>query len=151
VLPLFALLSPAVQAAPATPPDVADVAKAVVEKQLVKPLADKEAHQSRFSRAYVPPQTRRVRVLDAQRSTDARGAAFVTFAVDERSGAFARRPDSDDRGWRKDAIVGCVYPGSDEVFVKRGDKFFGASLLLGKRTPAADAAVCRPLVAMRAP
>ncbi|HVT07529.1 MAG TPA: hypothetical protein VHO67_08730 [Polyangia bacterium] len=75
----------------------------------------------------------------------------MTFAVDERSGAFSRRPPDDDRGWRKDAIVGCVYPGSDEVFVKRGDKFFGASLLLGKKTPAADAAVCRPLVAARTP
>ena len=67
----------------------------------------------------------------------------MPFAVDERSAAFARRPADDASGWRKDAIGGCVYPARDEVFVKRGDKFFGATLLLGKRTLAADEAVCQ--------
>jgi hypothetical protein len=114
-----------------------------VEKQLVKPLADKESRRSRFSRAYLPPQARRVRVLDRQRSTDGRGAEFVAFAVDERSGVLAG-PAADDSGWRKDAIVGCVYPTRDETFVKRGDKFFRAGLLLGQKTPAADDTVCRP-------
>ena len=113
----------------------------MVEKQLIKPLADKEAHQSRFSRAYIPPQDRRVRVLESERSTDGRGAEFVTFAVDERSGGVGRRAAGD---WRKDEIVGCVYPARDEVFVKRGGKYFAATLLLGKRTAAADDAVCRP-------
>jgi hypothetical protein len=118
-------------------------AAAVVEKQLVKPLAAKEAGRSRFSRSYIPPQARRVRVLDRERSTDGRGAEFVAFAVDERSGGLARRADGDS-GWRKDAIVGCVYPARDEIFIKRGDKFFGAGLLLGQKTAAADDAVCRP-------
>jgi hypothetical protein len=117
-------------------------ATAVVEKQLVKPLADKEAARSRFSRAYIPPQARRVRV-DGERSTDGRGAEFVAFAVDERSGRLAPRKD-DDSSWRKDAIVGCVYPARDEVFIKRGGKFFGAGLLLGQKTAAADEAICRP-------
>lgn len=141
VLALLALLSPAARAGSATPPDPAT---AVVERQLVKPLGDKEARQSRFSRTYVPPQTRRVRLLETQAATDRLGAAFVPFAVDERSAAFVRRPANDASGWRKDAIVGCVYPARDEVFVKRGDKFFGATLLLGKRTPPADAALCVP-------
>ena len=141
----MALLWPIARTASATPPDKpTSDAQAVVEKQLVKPLADKEAHQSRFSRAYIPPQERRVRVLDSERSTDGRGAEFVTFTVDERFGAFARRAGDDADRWRKDAIVGCVYPARDEVFIKRGDKFFAATLLLGKRTAAADDTVCRP-------
>ena len=119
-------------------------ATAVVEKQLVKPLAEKEARRSRFSRAYIPPQARRVRVLDGERSTDGQGAEFVTFAVDERSGVFARKAADDSDRWRKNAIVGCVYPARDEVFIKRGDKFFGVGLLLGQKTAAADEAVCRP-------
>ncbi len=119
-------------------------ATAVVEKQLVKPLGEKEARRSRFSRAYIPPQARRVRVLDPSRSTDGRGAEFVAFAVDERSGVLARKAADDSGRWREDAIVGCVYPARDEVFIKRGDKFFAASLLLGQKTAAADDAVCRP-------
>jgi len=82
-----------------------------------------------------------VRVLDHQASTDGRGAEFVAFAVDEHAGRLPARA-ADDSHWRKDAIVGCVYPARDEVFIKRGDKFFGAGLLLGQKTAAADA-VCR--------
>jgi len=83
-------------------------ALAVVEKQLVKPLAQKEAGRSRFSRAYIPPHARRVRVLDRERSTDGRGAEFVAFAVDERSGVFAAQAADDSRRWRKDAIIALV-------------------------------------------
>jgi hypothetical protein len=114
----------------------------VVEKQLITPLTAKEEKRSRFSRAYIPPQARRVRILDSQQSTDGRGAAFVAFAVDERSGRRAQR-EADDSSWRRDAIVGCVYPARDELFIKRGDKFFAASLLLGQKTAAADDKVCR--------
>ena len=170
VLPLVALLLPSARRASATPPDkqsaatpaparaeaprpveskpVAEVAAveaaAVVERQLVKPLGEKEARRSRFSRAYLPPQARRVRVLDRQRSTDGRGAEFLAFAVDERPRGFAPRAADDSGRWREEAIVGCVYPARDEVFIKRGDKFFGAGLLLGQKTAAADEAVCRP-------
>jgi len=173
VLPLFALLSPTARTASGTPPDTQNapppslartqaqrpievkptaeanaeataVAAAVVDKQLVKPLAQKEAGRSRFSRAYIPPRARRVRVLDRERSTDGRGAEFVAFAVDEASGVFARRAADDSRGWRKDAIVGCVYPARDEIFIKRGDKFFAAGLLLGRKNAAADDTVRRP-------
>jgi len=144
---------PTARTASATPPDTTEVkstaaaeATSVVEKQLVRPLAAKEASRSRFSRAYIPPQARRVRILDSARSTDGRGAEFVAFAVDESSGRRARLPDDSDH-WRKDVIVGCVYPARDEVFIKRGDKFVGADLLLGKKTAAADDTVCRPALA----
>jgi len=145
------LLLSTARTASATPPDTQAVAAtatatatAVVEKQLVKPLADKEARRNRLSRAYIPPQARQVRVLDGARSTDGRGAEFVAFAVDERSGRFPLKAADDASHWRKDAIVGCVYPARDEVFIKRGDKFFGAGLLLGQKTAAADDTVCRP-------
>ena len=110
----------------------------------MKPLGEKEARRNRFSRAYIPPQARRVRVLDPSQSIDGRGAEFVAFSVDERSGVLARKAADDSGRWREDAIVGCVYPARDEVFIKRGDKFFAASLLLGQKTAAADDAVCRP-------
>jgi hypothetical protein len=119
-------------------------AAAVVETQLLKPLAEREARRSRFTRASIPPRVRQVRVLDRERSTDGRGAEFAPFAVDERSVVFARQVADDSTRWRKDAIVGCVYPLRGEIFIKRGDKFFGASLLLGKKTLAADEMVCRP-------
>ena len=116
----------------------------MVEKQLVKPLTQKEAKQNRFSRAYIPPQARRVRILDRERSTDGRGAAFVAFAVDDALPHARAQGGRRLRPWRKDAIVGCVYPARDEIFIKRGDKFFGAGLLLGQKTAAADDTVCRP-------
>jgi hypothetical protein len=166
-LPALALLSPTARGASATPPDKQGAAPAApahadtqrateikptaeaqayaaVERQLVKPLAQREAKQDRFSRDYVPPQARRVRVTGHQPSPDGRGAEFVAFAIDERSALILHRKADDAEHWRQDAIVGCVYPARDEVFIKRGDKYFGAVLLLGRRTSAADETVCRP-------
>ena len=124
--------------------EAAAIATAVVEKRLVTPLAEKEERRISFSRAYIAPLARRVRVLDREGSTDGRGAAFVPFAIDESVGVFSRRATTDSRRWRKDVIVGCVSPARDEVFIKRGDKFFAAGLLLGKKTAAADDTICRP-------
>lgn len=132
-------------------PSEAD-AKAIVQKALIKPLTAKEERHSRFSRAYMPPQARRVRVLDEKALTDSKGAEFMSFAVDSKSG-FAGLDDLDDdadadkaaraeKAWRKDVITGCVYPDSGEVFVKRGGKFFGGGLLLGKKSSAAAEHVC---------
>lgn len=129
----------ATRLASATPPE-AD-ARAVVEEKLLAPLKAKEARQSRFSRAYQPPQVRRVRVLDEVAATDGRGAAFLTFAVDAQHGLL--EDDELEKAWREDVIVGCVYPESRKVFVKRGEKYFGAGLLLGKKTGAAGEHVCR--------
>jgi hypothetical protein len=126
--------------ASATPSD-AD-AKGVVETLLVAPLVRQEQKHSRFSRAYLPPQVRRVRVLGERALTDARGAAFFEFAIDAHHGYGPRPPPEDSKSWRKDVIVGCVYPESDEVFIKRGETFFGSELLLGKKSNA-PAGVCR--------
>jgi hypothetical protein len=163
---MFALLSPTARGASATPPEQKSAAPppaaqtagprptevkptpeaqayAVVEKKLVKPLSQKEGRGSRFSRAYIPPQARRVRI-DHQPVTDGRGSEFVTFAIDQRSALLVAHEADDDDLWRKDVIVGCVYPARDEIFIKRGEKFFGAGLLLGQRSPADDT-VCRPV------
>lgn len=121
-------------------PAAADAEK-VVQKVLVKPLAAKDSERARFSRAKMPASARRVRVLDEAPQRDEAGKAFFTFAVDTR-GAFA---DDDDEGsWRKDAVVGCVYPEAAQVFVVRGERHYPAAFLLGKKAPVAEASVCRP-------
>jgi len=126
-------------------PAAADAeATALVERHLVRPLGEKEDRRSRFSRAYIPPRARRVRILDRVRSVDSRGGEFVAFAVDDRAGGFALEAGDGSGRWRRDAIVGCAYPARDEIFIKRGDEFFAPGLLLGKKTAAADQTVCRP-------
>ena len=135
----FALLTLFAASQASAAPSETD-AQAVVEKQLVAPLKAKESRQKRFSRAYQPPQVRRVRVLDSEAVTDGDGAAFMTFAVDTQNGLLE---DVDGtRPWRTDVIVGCVYPESGKVFIKRGETYFGAGLLLGKKTNAAGEHVC---------
>ena len=116
----------------------------MVEKQLIGPLAKKEAKRSRFSRAYQPPVARRVRVTDEKALTDSKGAEFMGFAVDVKHGALDDLLADEDgearpeETWSKNAIVGCVYPDSGEVFIKRGGKYVGASLLLGKKSSAPE-------------
>jgi hypothetical protein len=152
LLALFLPLAPTAWATPsdartATPPAPAVMEAeitALVERHLVRPLGEKEERRSRFSRSYIPPRARRVRILDRVRSTDPRGGEFVAFAVDDRAGRFALEAGEDSGRWRRDAIVGCAYPARDEIFIKRGDEFFAAGLLLGKKTAAADRTVCRP-------
>lgn len=132
-------------------------AKSVVEKELVKPLAAKEAKRSRFSRAYQPPMARRVRVLEEKSFTDSKGATFMTFSVDQMIGwgdelldpeveaATEKELKADpEKKWRKDVIVGCVYPEANTVFVKRGDKLYPSGLLLGKKLTTAEAHLCVP-------
>ena len=94
-----------------------------VDEGLVKPLAANEQHQSRFSRSRPIPHERRVRVTQVNPSFDRSGRAFMTFAVDIR---FAGSE------WRENDIVGCAYVKSGDLFVKRGDAFRPASILLGK-------------------
>ncbi|MBL8919264.1 MAG: hypothetical protein JNJ54_10415 [Myxococcaceae bacterium] len=97
-------------------------AQARVETSLLKPLAEAEEHRSRFSRARLPPRERRVRVTQTTPVADAQGREFLAFAIDVRFGA----------GWKDADVVGCVYPASGEVFVKRGDSFRPSGVLLGK-------------------
>lgn len=102
-------------------------AKSAIDRELIAPLASNEAHQSEYSRAYVPPRDRTARILDEKPRVDADGRSFLTFAVDESRGGSSVR---------KNTISGCVYPDSGKVFVGRDDSFFPAGLLLGKKVDA---------------
>lgn len=104
-------------------------AQRVVQTKLVQPLATKEESRSRFSRVLMPTPVMRVRVTDPQPQKDAQGAAFMTFAVDTCRG-FHRKGDD---CWQKAAITGCVYPTNGQVFVQRGDQFYPADIMLGKK------------------
>lgn len=140
---LFALsLMLTASLASATPEDDA---KAVVQKNLIAPLRAKEERHSRFSRARLPAQVRRVRMLDSEPQKDSQGLEFLTFTVDAKHGYGELDDDGEVKAdsWRKDVITGCVYPQSGEVFVKKGEKLFGAGLLLGKKTSAAAEHVCK--------
>jgi hypothetical protein len=104
-----------------------------VEKGLVEPLAQKEKERSRFSRARMPPQERRVRVTQAAVALDASGRAYMAFAVDVRRGT----------EWHENDVVGCAYTQTGALFVKRGDEYRPAEILLGKDVDVASG-VCTP-------
>jgi hypothetical protein len=110
--------------------------ESVVQKKLLTPLASREEARSRYSRAAPVAADRRVRTLDRAPITDAKGGAFVGFTVDARYGF-------GEGSWRANVIRGCVYPETGEVFVRYGDSFRAASVLLGKVTPKAEDHVCR--------
>jgi hypothetical protein len=116
-------------------------AKVLVQRTLIEPLAAKENNQSKFSRARMPAQERRVRILDETPRQDARGGKFVRFAVDARHG-FRFKAD-DEASWRQAAITGCVYVDRGEVFVKKGDEHRPAAFLLGKNVKAAGEQICQ--------
>lgn len=106
-----------------------------VREGLLAPLAEHEASRSRFSRARMPPSERRVRVTQVKPVVDAAGRTFMTFAVDVKWG---------DQ-WHENDIVGCAYTKSGELFVKRGDDFRSAAILLGKPAdPVAGACKAAP-------
>jgi len=107
--------------ASADEPSLVAWAEQRVQVSIVKPLADQGGH--RFSRSRPMPHERRVRITEATLSRDAKRREFMPFAVDVRFGA---------GDWKQNDIVGCVYRASGSVFVKRGDAYFPASLLLGK-------------------
>lgn len=123
----------------AEPP--ADVAKAqaLIQKSFLKPLAVKEEQRSRFSRARLPPQERRVRVTGEAPKADAKGGEFYTFAIDARHGW----ADEDSKNpWREATMTGCVYPATGAIFLKSGDQHRPAELMLGKKVQPAEAHVC---------
>jgi hypothetical protein len=115
------VLSFAPSLARADEPSLADWAQRRVEDGLVKPLANREG--SRFSRSRPPPRERRVRIIQATVSLDKRGRSFVPFVVDVRFGS----------EWSENDIVGCVYRGSGELFVKRGEQYRPVAFLFGKK------------------
>ncbi len=114
-------------------------AEALVQRVLVKPLAAKEAKRGRFSRAMQPPTARRVRVTDTVAQADAKGQAFLRFAVDARYGF---ELDGEHAPWKEAVLTGCAYPTTGAVFVASGDRHRPAELLLGKSVGPAEAHVC---------
>lgn len=84
----------------------------------------------------MPPRERRVRITQVKPSVDAGGRPFMAFAVDVRFG--------DE--WTANDIVGCAYLKSGDLFVKRGDGFRPAGVLLGKPADAV-AGVCKAAAA----
>ena len=123
------------------PDSAATSAQKVVETRIVKPLQAKELRLSRFSRARPMPTARRVRVLEEAPVKDAKGAAFMTFAIDTRRG-LAALADETEAGWHRGDLSGCVYSTGD-IFVKLGDETFPAEVLLGKKVTAVGKDVCR--------
>ena len=104
-------------------PSLSEWAQHRVEAGLLKPLAAVERDASRFSRSRPPPGQRRLHVTQNTATRDKSGHSFVPFTIDVRFG----------RGeWREADIVGCVYVGSGDLYVKRGDDYRPASFLLGK-------------------
>jgi len=63
-----------------------------------------------------------VRITDAALTRDKQGRDFMPFAIDVRFGG----------NWRENDVTGCVYRASGNLFVKSGDAYFPAALLLGK-------------------
>jgi hypothetical protein len=115
------VLSLAPSPASADAPSLADWARGCVEKGIVTPLSQREV--SIFSRARPVPSERRVRVLQETAIQGKDGRGFVPFAVD------IRYLGGD---WRADDIVGCVYVGKGDLFVRRGDGYRPAEFLFGK-------------------
>jgi hypothetical protein len=115
------VLSSVPSLASADEPSTVEWARRKVENGLVGPLAQQENH--RFSRARPAPRQRRVRVTSATTTVDKDGRSFLPFAIDVR---FVSEE------WRANDIVGCVYTGKGDLFVKRGDSYRPAAFLLGK-------------------
>ncbi len=104
-------------------PSVVTWAKQRVDAGLVRPLAEQEHDRRGFSRSRPPPRERRVRVTQATPVHDKSGRTFVPFAIDVRFGKSE---------WHENDILGCVYRGSGALFVKVGDGYRPAAVLLGK-------------------
>ena len=109
----------------AADPSLVEWAEHRVQVGIVQPLAERGG--SRFSRSRPPPHERRVRITRAALSRDKHGREFVPFSVDVRFGA---------GDWQRDDIVGCAYRASGNLFIQRGEAYFPAALLLGKKVEA---------------
>ena len=117
-------------------------AESLVESVLIKPLAARERNRGRFTRASLPPQARRVRLLDEKPHTDANGDRFFAFAIDARQSDFLGE-DEDKVPWRLAAVTGCIYVERGDIFVKSGDAYRPAAYLLGKNLKPAAQPTCQ--------
>lgn len=105
-----------------------------VRKELLEPLAQREAGMSRFSRGRRPPSERRVRAQPTA-LTDAAGKSFVPFVVDSRMSL---------RGaWNEGELVGCAYAATGEIFVLFGKTFYSSAALFGRDVEPVPG-VCEP-------
>jgi hypothetical protein len=119
--------------AKADEPSPAAKVKARVEEGLIKPLAQRDTKKtSRFSRARLPPQERRVRVTQTDPSRDKSDRPFMAFAIDVRYGT----------EWKENDVVGCAYLGSRDLFVKVGGSYRPAKVVLGQYADDAPAGTC---------
>jgi len=119
--------------ATADEPSLVEWTQRRVEAGLLQPLAERTT--SRFSRARPPPRERRVRVTQSTASRDKQGRDFVPFSVDVRFGTGE---------WQRDDIVGCAYRASGNLFIQRGEAYFPAAVLLGKKFDALPGACQSP-------
>ena len=96
-----------------------------MDEGLVKPLAARE-RGGFFSRERPPPHQSRVRTPDSEQ-TDPSKRVFASFAIDVRFG---------NDTWRENDVIGCVYKDTGKIFVKLGDEYRPAAILLGKNADA---------------
>jgi hypothetical protein len=110
------------------------IIQASVEERFVAPLSRWQERRSRFSRARIAPEARRLRMTAPALQRDGRGEDFAAFAVDVRF-----------RGSKEwgEALAGCIYPASGGIFVQYGDRYVAGALLYGKKSPDAPEGVCR--------
>jgi hypothetical protein len=107
--------------ASADEPTLSEWAQHRVQESILKPLAARP--KKLFSRERPRPHDTRVRVTQTTLSRDKHGREFVPFAVDVHFGG---------RQWLQNDIVGCAYRASGLLYVKGGDAYYPASILLGK-------------------
>ncbi len=142
-LPVAEAPAPTAQTATAAAADVdvdvdVDVTRltSIVQKQVLVPLRDRAHTRSKMSRAALPPQKRRVRIIDAALRTDDKGRQFVTFAIDAMYRVFDTledvASDSAHESWSRDEMTGCVYA-NGEVFVRTGDVHRSAAAVVAKK------------------
>jgi hypothetical protein len=102
-----------------------------VDTALVRPLIAQDRATPKFSRSS-PPSNRRARITATSPATDAKGNAFLTFALDSRWG----------KGDWQDDMTGCVYVNDGTMYLAFGSQYQPAAVVLGKDgDPAPD--VCK--------
>jgi len=99
-----------------------------VQEQVITPLRARESSRGKMSRAAVPPQKRRVRIIDAALRTDEKGQQFVAFAVDAQHGFGAAADDN----WSHDEATGCVYT-SGAVYLRGAASYQATTARLSKK------------------
>lgn len=130
-VPVYALIFLVIPSLASADESLVGWARGCVEKGIVTPLSLLEHQTSIFSRARPAPRERRIRVLQPTVTNDKSGRGFVPFAVDSRYAG---------GDWQTDDIVGCVYAGKGDLYVKRGDGYRPAEYLFGKNADAVPGA-----------